>query len=42
MCDKYGWTELKELNEKRAESMAKTEAFRTSVLADYIHDEEVA
>ena len=22
MCDKYGWTELKELNERRAESMA--------------------
>ena len=42
MCDKYGWTELKELNEWRAENMAKTEAFRTSVLADYIHDEESA
>ena len=38
MCDKYGWTELKELNENRAESMAKTEALRADVLADYEYE----
>jgi|TARA_R110001592_G_C13093334_1_gene743587 hypothetical protein len=31
MCDKYGWTELKELNESREKSMAKTKALRASI-----------
>ena len=34
MCAMVGWTELKELNESRAESMAKTEALRAEILAD--------
>ena len=38
MCAMVGWKELKELNENRAESMAKTEALRANVLADYEYE----
>ena len=38
MCNTVGWSNLIELNKKRAESMTKTEALMADCLADYEYE----